>query len=57
MDFDELYKAAEAMGAKPVEIDLNIFDEKISAGCITVDFGRKNRIAAAQEKHTQNKST
>ncbi|MBS3951900.1 MAG: hypothetical protein Q8K07_16110 [Methylicorpusculum sp.] len=58
VDFDDLYKAAEEMGAKPVEIDLKLCDGKISTDRITVDFERKNWInVAAQEKQTQKKST
>lgn len=58
VDFDDLYKAAEEMGAKPVEIDLKLSGGKISTDRITGDFEQKNWIdAAAQEKQAQNKST
>lgn len=58
VDFGELYKAAEAMGAQPVEIALKFSEEESfvdRAG--DDDLGLKNDIHAQPVKQSQNKST
>lgn len=57
VDFSDLYKAAEAMGAQPVDIDLKLSDEKSSVDRISHDLSLKNDIATQSAKQSQNKST
>jgi len=57
VDFSDLYKNVEEMGAELVDIDLKLSDEKISASCTGEDLSENPMDATGQEKHTQNKST
>ena len=57
VDFSDLYKNVEEMGAELVDIDLKLSDEKISASCAGEDLSENPMDATGQKKHTQNKST